>query len=566
MNKSDRKVAYFSMEIGLEASIPTYSGGLGVLAGDTIRSFADLKVPVVAVSLISEKGYFYQKINEQGQQSEYPVSWNPHDMMSLLSEKVSVTIQGREVYIQAWVYQVIGAAGFEVPVLFLDCNLPENDEFSRTLTTYLYGGDEEYRFCQEIVLGIGGVRMLQKLGFSRINKYHMNEGHSALLALELLRQLKEQKESQGEKEAIWDMEEVRNRCVFTTHTPVPAGHDKFSYSLVDKLLGNFVPPDILRKVGGEDYLNMTLLALNLSRYINGVARKHGEISRKMFPGYPIDSITNGVHVCNWISKSFCHLYDKYISGWRNDPFALRYSLAIPRQKIWEAHMEAKRKMIDYVNQQTNAGLSYQSFTIGFARRATEYKRAELIFKDPGRLADISENSGEIQLIFAGKAHPSDYRGKEIIKKVFQYSRELKDKVKVVYLPNYNIRTAKFLISGVDLWLNTPKRPMEASGTSGMKVVLNGIPNFSILDGWWLEGHIEGVTGWSIGPREVETQEDQDEKDAQELYDKLEITIIPLYYNQRDKWIDVMRHSIAVNGSFFNTHRMVYEYTVNAYYL
>ncbi len=566
MINSKRKVAYFSMEIGFEASIPTYSGGLGVLAGDTIRSFADLKVPVVAVSLISEKGYFYQKINDQGEQSEHPVSWNPQDLMSLLPEKVSVTIEGREVYIQAWLYRVKGVSGFEVPVLFLDCNLLENDEYSRTLTSHLYGGDDKYRFSQEIVLGIGGVRMIQKLGFSGIKKYHMNEGHSALLALELLRQLQEERVSNSQGEVLWDFEEVRKHCVFTTHTPVPAGHDKFSYRLVEELLGDYVPQDILARVGGEDHLNMTLLALNLSRYINGVARKHGEISRKMFPGYPIDSITNGVHVCNWTSKSFCRLYDEYIPGWCNDPFALRYSLAIPGEKIWGAHMEAKRKLIDFVNQQTNAGLSNQHFTIGFARRSTAYKRAELIFKDPDRLASISEKVGKIQLIFAGKAHPSDSRGKEIIKKIFQYRRELRDRVKIVYLENYNIRTAKFLISGVDLWLNTPKRPMEASGTSGMKVVLNGIPNFSILDGWWLEGHIEGITGWSIGPWEVENEEDQDERDARELYNKLEKVIVPLFYDERDKWIDVMRHSIAVNGSFFNTHRMVYEYTVNAYYL
>lgn len=336
--------------------------------------------------------------------------------------------------------------------------------------------------------------------------------------------------------------------------------------MVTELLGDFVPRDVMVRLGGEDQLNMTLLALNFSRYINGVARKHGEISRKMFPGYPIDSITNGVHVCNWTSKSFRRLYDEYIPGWCNDPFSLRYSLGIPGEKIWQAHTEAKGKMIDFVNQRTNAGLSYKHFTIGFARRATEYKRAELIFKDPDRLAAISEKVGKIQMIFSGKAHPSDSRGKDIIKRLFQYRRKLRDTVNIVYLENYNIRTAKFLTSGVDLWLNTPKRPMEASGTSGMKVVLNGIPNFSILDGWWLEGHIEGITGWSIGPWGVENEEDQDERDARELYDKLENVIVPLFYEQRDKWIDVMRHSIAVNGSFFNTHRMVYEYMVNAYFL
>ncbi|UNC93836.1 alpha-glucan family phosphorylase [Candidatus Contubernalis alkalaceticus] len=554
------------MEIGLEPSIPTYSGGLGVLAGDTIRSFADLKVPVVAVSLISEKGYFYQKLNNVGEQTEEPVYWNPQDLLELLPEKVSVNIEGREVYIQAWQYTVEGVSGSQVPVLFLDTNIPENDQEARTLTTYLYGGDLTYRLAQEIILGIGGFRMLQKLGYTGIKKYHMNEGHSSLLALEMLRQLKEKREHSEKGQDLWDIEEVRTRCVFTTHTPVPAGHDQFSYTIVEKVLGEFIPWEVLKKLGGQEFLNMTLLALNLSRYVNGVARKHGEISRKMFPGYPIDSITNGVHVCNWTSSSFYRLYERYIQGWCNDPFALRYSLAIPREEIWEAHMESKRKMIDFVNQNTNAGMSYHHLTIGFARRSTAYKRVDLIFTDLQRLASISNKVGKIQLVFAGKAHPSDSRGKELIKKVFQHARELKDSIKIAYLENYNIRTAKFLTSGVDLWLNTPKRPMEASGTSGMKVVMNGIPNFSILDGWWLEGHIEGITGWSIGSRGIENQGDQDERDARELYEKLEEVIVPQFYYEREKWIDVMRHSIAVNGSFFNTHRMVYEYTVNAYFL
>ncbi|MDO9573552.1 MAG: alpha-glucan family phosphorylase, partial [Candidatus Contubernalis sp.] len=539
MKRSERKVAYFSMEIGLEPSIPTYSGGLGVLAGDTIRSFADLKVPVVAVSLISAKGYFYQKLDHEGEQTEEPVYWNPQDLLELLPEKVSVNIDGKVVYIQAWRYLVEGVSGFNVPVLFLDTNIPENDQDSRILTTYLYGGDLQYRPAQEIILGIGGFRMLQQLGYTGIRKYHMNEGHSSLLALEMLRQLKEERESRENGQDLWDIEEVRNHCVFTTHTPVPAGHDQFSYKIVEKVLGEFVPWEVLKRLGGQEALNMTLLALNLSRYINGVARKHGEISRKMFPGYPIDSITNGVHVCNWTSNSFCRLYDRYIQGWCNDPFALRYSLAIPREEIWEAHMEAKRKMIDFVNQNTNAGMSYHHLTIGFARRSTAYKRADLIFKDLQRLASISNKVGKIQLVFAGKAHPSDSRGKEIIKKVFQYAREMKDSIKIAYVENYNIQTAKFLTSGVDLWLNTPKRPMEASGTSGMKVVMNGIPNFSILDGWWLEGHIEGITGWSIGPRHIENEADQDDRDARELYDKLEEVIVPLFYDEREKWIDVM---------------------------
>jgi len=562
--KKDRRIAYFSMEIGIEANIPTYSGGLGVLAGDTIRAFADLEVPAVAVTLVYERGYFYQKLNEQGEQRELPVQWNPCDLLQLHPEKVSVEIERRQVMVSAWYYDVMGNDGFNIPVIYLDTNLEENDEKDRNLTSSLYGGDHRYRIAQEIVLGIGGVRMLKKLGYTGIEKYHMNEGHSSFLALELLKESKLKKEGEGDFENIWDIEPVRDLCVFTTHTPVPAGHDQFPYDLVDQVLGNFVPPAILRQVGGESCLNMTLLALNFSKYVNGVAKKHGEVSQKMFPGYPIDSITNGVHSLNWTSESFARLYDKYIHGWYKNPFALRYSLAIPNEEIWSAHMEEKKNLIDYVNQQTNAGMSYKELTIGFARRSTEYKRAYLIFNDLQRLAHISNKVGKIQLIFAGKAHPGDPRGTEIIKKIFKYIEDLKGSVNIVYLQNYDMEVAKKLTSGVDIWLNTPQRPKEASGTSGMKAVHNGIPNFSVLDGWWLEGHIEGITGWSIGPKEIEFGVDENVRDAYELYEKLEKVIVPLYYQQRNRWTEIMRHSISINASFFNTHRMVQEYILNAY--
>ena len=563
--RKNRKIAYFSMEIGLEARIPTYSGGLGVLAGDTIRAFVDLKVPVVAITLLSSKGYFYQKFDQEGGQKELHVHWNPSDFMERLPEKVKVKVEGRDVYVTAWQYLLSGKDNFKLPVLFLDTDLEENHEGDRALTHYLYGGDHRYRLSQEIVLGIGGVRMLQKLGYSGINKYHMNEGHSSLLSLELLRQLKEEKMDK-EGENFWDIEEVRNHCVFTTHTPVPAGHDQFSYDLVERVLGEFIPWDMMKELGGVDRLNMTRLALNLSKYVNGVAKKHEEISKDMFPGFTIDSITNGVHSVEWVCKSFARLFDKYIKGWRCDSFALRYSLAIPREEIWEAHMEAKKRLINYVNQNTNVGMSYNDLTIGFARRITEYKRPTLIFSDLKRLAKISEKVGKIQIIFAGKAHPSDEKGLQLIKEIFRYIEELKGSVKIAYLENYNIGVAKFLTSGVDLWLNTPQRPKEASGTSGMKAAHNGIPHFSVLDGWWFEGHIEGVTGWCIGPWEIEYGVDENVRDSQKMYEKLENIIVPLFYNERDKWIDVMRHSIAINASFFNAQRMVLEYAVNAYYI
>ncbi len=549
----ERMVAYFSMEIAINASIPTYSGGLGVLAGDTVRSCADLKVPMVAVTLLYKKGYFFQKLDDEGTQQELPVAWNPLDYLKLLPQRICVQIEKRPVVIQAWQHEVSGVTGYSVPVIFLDTDLEENSAYDRGLTDYLYGGDERYRLAQEIILGIGGLRMLNELGHTQIKKYHMNEGHSGLLTLELLNERKRK------EEPIWDFETVRDLCVFTTHTPVPAGHDKFSYDLVKEILGEFVPYDILKMVAGDDLLNMTLLALNLSEYINGVAKKHGEISRTMFPGYPIDSITNGVHSYTWTSESFRRLYDQYIPGWGKDPYSLRYALSIPKQEIWNSHISVKRKLIDYVNEHTGAGFDYEVFTIGFGRRATPYKRADFVFSDINRLIDIANTAGMIQFVFTGKAHPKDRPGKELIKRIFSFSQQLHQCIKIVYLENYDMELGKLITSGVDLWLNTPQKPNEASGTSGMKAAHNGVPSLSILDGWWIEGCIEGITGWSIGSASAPVQ-----NEAKDLYDKLEDIIIPMFYKERDKWINIMQHSIAINASFFNTHRMVQQYVSNSY--
>ncbi|MCR4292975.1 MAG: alpha-glucan family phosphorylase [Candidatus Kuenenia sp.] len=556
--KQERRIAYFSMEVGIESRIPTYSGGLGVLAGDTIRSCADLKVPMVVVTLLYEKGYFYQKLDTNGNQQEMPVQWNPEDFITPLTNRASVRIENRTVFIRALQYEVIGITGHSVPVIFLDTNLEENSEYDRGLNDCLYGGDQKYRFIQEIILGIGGLRMLHDLGYSQIKKYHMNEGHASLLTLELLRMRK------TEDETIWKFNEVRSLCVFTTHTPVPAGHDQFSYDLVKSVLGDYMPFDIMKMLGGEERLNLTLLALNLSRYINGVAKKHGEVSKSMFPGYSIDSITNGVHSNTWTCDSFKELYSKYIAGWRNDPFSLRYALSIPKIEIWQAHMKAKKMLIDYINKEANAGFHYDVFTIGFARRAAVYKRADMIFSDVNRLKTISQKVGNIQFVFAGKAHPQDLPGKELIKRIFSGIRQLKGQVKIIYLENYDIDMGKKLTSGVDLWLNTPLRPNEASGTSGMKAAHNGVPSFSVLDGWWVEGHIEGITGWSIG-KEASDISDDGKTEIQGMYEKLEAVIVPMFYNDREKWIDIMKHSIAINASFFNTHRMVLQYVLNSYF-
>ena len=555
-----RRIGYFSMEVAADPRMPTYSGGLGILAGDTLKSCADLKIPLVAVSLLYSKGYFDQKLDEWGNQQEFPVAWEPSRFVRLLPITVRVPIENRSVVVRAWQYDITGHTGYSVPLILLDTNVDENAPPDRELTAFLYGGDERYRLAQEIILGMGGVRMLRALGYNQLERFHMNEGHASLLVLELLRE----RRGQGAEE--WDFHGVRSRCVFTTHTPVPAGHDQFSYDLVKGVLGETIPVEMVQMLGGKNRLNMTLLALNLSRYVNGVAKRHGEVSQEMFPGYSIDSITNGVHSFTWTCDSFKKLYDRHIAGWVNDPFSLRYAVSIPKGEIWDAHVEAKGRLIDEVHRRTGMSLKPDMLTIGFARRATLYKRADLVFSDPGQLMEIASTVGPIQLVFAGKSHPKDDPGKDLIRRVFHFARQLKDQIPIAYLENYDMELGKLLTSGVDLWLNTPLRPLVASGTSGMKAAHNGVPSFSTLDGWWIEGHIEGVTGWSIGPgpQDLHGQDAATEQDARELYHKLRTVIAPMFYRDRDRWIDIMRQAIAFNASFFNTHRMVQQYAANAY--
>ena len=548
----EQKIAYFSMEIGLMNEIPTYSGGLGVLAGDTIRSSADLKLPLVAVTLVSKKGYFRQEITKEGKQIEHPVEWEPSKIMELLPTEVKVQIQKREVRIKAWLYNAQSLTGGVVPILFLDTDVEENFPEDRKITSFLYGGDERYRLKQEIVLGIGGARMLEALGFS-IRKYHMNEGHSSLLTLELLRRYE------------LDVDRVREMCIFTTHTPVEAGHDKFHYDLIQEIMGEIVPLRFLKKFGGHDRLNMTRLALNLSEFINGVAKRHRDISMEIFPGYEIHAITNGIHSYTWTCESFRRLYDKYLPGWANEPELLVRVGGIPDEEIWHAHMEAKKVLIDYVNKVTNIAMDYDTLTLGFARRATRYKRANLLFSDLEKLRKINKR-GKMQIVFAGKAHPKDESGKKLIQEIFGYIEKLKDEIKIVYLEDYDMKLAAKLIPGVDVWLNTPLRPLEASGTSGMKAAHNGVINFSVLDGWWVEGWIEGVTGWAIGPHPDEQLSTEETKirELDDLYNKLEYIIIPMFYQKRDEWIKMMENSIGKIAYYFNSHRMMRRYVTEAY--
>ena len=555
-------IAYFSMEIALDPSMPTYSGGLGMLAGDTLRSAADLGAPLVAVTLVYHKGYFRQYLDASGQQSEQPQQWEPQRTLKAVEGRVAIEMEGRQVWIRAWEYDVQGIDGDTVPVYLLDTNVPENAEWDRHLTDSLYGGDEAYRLAQEIVLGLGGFKLLQKVGHNSIQAYHMNEGHSALLALGLLERRLDQSFAGRVKQL--DIDGIRRMCIFTTHTPVPAGHDQFPKPLVRQLLGEeWVALLEQTQALHDDALNMTYLALRFSGYVNGVAMRHGEVSRGMFPNYAISAITNGVHAMTWTSPAFRELFDHYIPGWRTDNNYLRYAISIPLEDIRVAHATTKEALFAEIRHRTSVSLDPKVFTIGFARRASTYKRADLLFQDRERLKRIARDVGPIQLVYAGKAHPRDEGGKKIIRQVFEGATSLSEVIRTVYVENYDMSWGRLITSGVDIWLNTPMRPQEASGTSGMKAALNGVPSFSVIDGWWAEGWIEGITGWAIGNTDII---EDPASEVATLYDKLERQILPMFYGTPSRYTEVMRNAIALNGSFFNTQRMVQQYLANAYML
>ncbi len=536
------KIAYFSMEIGLSESIPTYSGGLGILAGDHIKSAADLNVPLVAVTLLYKRGYFIQSINPMGYQEETYPYFDPRAFMEQLPMKVSIELEGRKVDIGVWKYNQVGIKG-KVPIYYLDTDLPTNAPDDRLITQFLYGGDHHTRICQEAVLGIGGYLVLKRLERD-ITTYHMNEGHAVFLTLALL------KDMEGKEER------VREKCVFTTHTPVPAGHDKFAYNMAEHVLGAYLPPNI-RALAGDDILNTTILALSLSRAANGVSELHGEISRQMFPGYNIGHITNGVHHLTWTGPEFQGLFDKHIPNWRQQPQALSTAHAIPDEELRVAKLAAKRRLISYVNSVTAVGFTDELLTICFARRAAAYKRATLMFSDIEYLTNLCFD--RVQIIFAGKAHPQDDPGKELIREIVNASRQYESKIRLVFVPNYNMWLAALMVQGTDVWLNTPRRPREASGTSGMKVCFNGGINMSVLDGWWREVCRNRVNGWAIG----DDEDQSDEAAASDLYIDLD-DLVTTYYANPKQWRSIMKSSIADVGSFFNTHRMVMEY-MHKYY-
>jgi len=552
------RIAYFSMEIGLANDIPTYSGGLGVLAGDTLRTAADLDLPMVAVTLVARAGYFRQEIDADGRQIEHSDPWDPAAHATRLNAAVALALDGRQVWVGGWLYVVKSHRNGRVPVLLLDTDMPVNHPEDREITHRLYGGDEVYRIKQEVVLGVGGVAMLQALGFKLIG-YHMNEGHSAFLTLALLRKYAYAPEDLRPGESPYDIPRVRDLCTFTTHTPVETGHDQFSYDLVRRIYGDLPDPATIRQLAGADRLNMTRLALNLSEYVNGVAKRHAETSRRLFPGYAVHAVTNGVHSSTWTSLHLGALYDQFVPGWCQEPELLSRADRIPDDQLWQAHVQAKQDLIARVGRVSGVRLDADKPILGLARRMTAYKRPDLLFYDLTRLEAIARRH-PFQIVMAGKAHPRDEGGKRLIQALHGHMRALVGSIPMAFLPDYDMDTALAMVSGSDVWLNTPLRPLEASGTSGMKAAFNGVPQLSVLDGWWVEGCIEGVTGWAIG----DDSQGANGSDAASLCDKLERVVLPLWYGDRPGWVQVMKGAISKNAAYFNSHRMMRRYAAEAY--
>ena len=554
--KKNQEIAYFSMEIALESILPIYSGGLGILAGDALRSAADMGIPMIAVTLVYDAGYFYQQIGPNGEQIEKEMKWDFSDDFERLEQQVILELQDKSIKVEAWKYELIGRNGHKIPVILLDTDLKLNEPWQRKLTHMLYDANPFQRIAQEMILGICGFRMLEKLGYNKIKTYHLNEGHAAFLIFDLLKKYK-------------TLTEVKKHCVFTTHTPVRAGLEEFEYNLVYDVFRNRLPEQI-HEFGGKNALNMTILALNGSGYTNAVSKKHNEVSKKMFPGFEINYITNGVHLGYWLSPYMRDFFNNELSrDWHHNFRLFENALNLDNYELWRAHSKAKRLLIEYENSHSWVLFDKNLLTIGFARRMAEYKRPLLIFSDLERLAKIIENKA--QLIFAGKAHPADMQSKSYVKKIYDYSDYLWNSygIGVVFLENYEISLAKLLVGGVDLWLNNPRRYLEASGTSGMKASINGVLNLSTLDGWWIEGYYmsDKKAGWAIGPEPSDPKAltADDSFDAEDLYFKLEKEIIPLFYNNKREWQERMKYAIKLSA-YFNTNRMMEEYALKSYKL
>ena len=538
-------VGYFTAEIGLWSELHTYSGGLGVLAGDHVKSAADAEIPLVGVTLVYRKGYGRQHLDKDGVQTETYRDLDPAQHMQDTGMEISLPLDGGELWAKVWRADITGVSGHVVPVYFLDTFHPKNSEKHLELGLTLYGGDDWVRIRQEYLLGVGGLRLLDKLGLE-VDGLHLNEGHCTFALLEML--------GKG-----WTREQLAKRVLFTTHTPVPAGHDRFEWEAVEEVLGDLLPADAKQLVidAGDPEegrrISMSHLAVALSGPVNAVSNLNAWVASSMFADHHIAPITNGVHHITWTSPMMADLFDKQLPGWREDPTKLVHAGKIPTEDLAGARDVARKVLRELVQTSTGVRLDKNRLTIGFARRFATYKRANLVFSDLERLREIG--AGKIQFVFSGKAHPRDEGGKALIKSIFDSAKDLENEIPVAFLEDYSMATGLAMTGGVDIWLNNPIRPMEASGTSGMKAAMNGVPNCSILDGWWPEGCEHGVNGWAIG--EADDERD-DVRDAKNVLDVIENEVLPAWNEGDEKWCEIMRASIATSARFTGA-RMISDY-------
>lgn len=529
-------IAYICMEFGIESNMKTYSGGLGILAGDTIKSYADMSIPAVGVGLLYKNGYLDQELDAERGQVTHPQTWNPDNYMKPI-KRMHIPLHNQHVEVLIWEYTYTSPeSGFSVSVLFLDTDHESNSEDIRRVSEKLYHNEKDIFYLQLMVLGLGSWYALQELG-CEIDTYHLNESHSALLALVLNHR--------------------NTQVTFTTHTPVKGGHTRMPIDLIHNLCTENQCLSIPEKAIEGEVVNLTTVALELADYSNAVSEKHQEVTQHMFPDHEVDFITNGIHSSTWASPDMKKLFDTHIPGWREQPELLRHIQAVPSQEIQDAHAQSRKELHHFINQNTDIECIPDAFTIGFARRATAYKRAELLLKNPEHLLSLAHSKGGINVIFAGKAYHDDEEGGELIKRILDLQNHYSDsRLRIIYVENYDINLAKKLVSGVDVWLNTPKVAYEASGTSGMKAALNGVPNISVNDGWWIEGGIHEVTGWTI-------RGFSEEAEINSIHELVEHALSTYYYDPQT-WAHMQRLAIAFVASYFNTHRMVTEYNQKGY--
>ncbi len=541
-----RPILYLTAEIGLEPGLPTYAGGLGVLAGDHVRSAADLGLPLTAVSLYYREGYGLQSLDEAGAQSLAFPRLEPNRVLEPGGFDLAIEVHGETVQLTTWKRMVLGLDGHVVTVWFLDAGLPQNTAAWRQVSERLYGGGEDNRLRQELVLGLGGLALAEQLGITDEMQLHLNEGHTAFAGFGLAKR-------QG-------LEQVRGRCLFTTHTPVSAGHDRFDWDMVAGICGPQLTEELKSLVPGER-LNMSHLAAAHARAMNGVSVTNAQVAQDLFPGRDLEAVTNGVHLSTWCLPPMARLFDDYLSGWRHDQSRLAGATRLPDDALGRARASCRAELVQFVNAQTQAGLSEDLPLLGFARRMTGYKRANLVLRDPERLQALARQFGGLQIVFAGRAHPRDTEGQGIIQALSQAARTSTPELRIAMLPNYSMWSGRLLTGGVDLWLNNPIRPLEASGTSGMKASFQGVPNLSILDGWWVEGCRDGENGFAFGSDEPSRD---DPGDAEALYDCLEQRVLPILTAEDEGPWRAMQKQAVLTAEAFSSRRMVTDYAERYY--